>query len=221
MGVNIEQARRNMIDQQICVGGNVHSQEVLDLLAGVRREHFVPSAYAAFAFADIEIPLPCGENMLTPITEARLLQAIAPKQHERVLEIGAGSGYMAALLAHRARHVITIEIEPTLQAFAQNNLAAYGVANVEVVLGDGTQGLGDAEAAYDVIVISGALSVLPEAFLRQIKVGGRIAAFLGDAPLMRAQIITRTTEKGYATVNLFETCIKPLREATKLSRFRF
>jgi len=219
--MNIEQARRNMIDRQICVGGNVHSQEVLDLLAGVRRECFVPPAYAAFAFADIEIPLPCGENMLTPMTEARLLQAIAPRQHERVLEIGTGSGYMAALLAHRARHVTTIEIEPSLQAFAQNNLAAYGVANVEVTLGDGAQGWGTAEAAYDVIVLSGALPVLPEAFLRQIKVGGRIAAFLGDAPLMRAQIITRIAETGYAAVTLFESCIQPLREATKLSRFRF
>jgi protein-L-isoaspartate(D-aspartate) O-methyltransferase len=219
--MNLEQARRNMIDQQICVGGNVHAHEVLDLLSVVRREHFVPVAYANFAFADVEILLPCGENMLTPTTEARIFNAIAIKQHERVLEIGAGSGYMAALLAHRARHVTTVEIEPALQKLAQKNLATYDLTNVEVVLGDGARGWSSTEEAYDVIMISGGLRSLPEAFLRQIKVGGRIAGFIGDAPAMTAKIVTRTSDNTYNTVSLFETCVKPLREAVHLSRFRF
>ena len=209
--MNLEQARTNMITQQICAGGGVHTQEVLDLLEVVKREHFVPSAFTRFAFADIEIPLPCGENMLTPTIEARILEAIAIKQHERVLEIGTGSGYMAALLAHRARFVTTVEIEPMLKELAEKNLADYALANVELVLGNGAQGWGSEEDAYDVIVISGSLPVLPDAIMRQVKVGGRISAFIGKLPVMTAQLITRTSVDAFDTRNLFETVVKPLR----------
>ena len=209
--MNLEQARTNMITQQICAGGGVHTQEVLDLLEVVKREHFVPSDLTRFAFADIEIPLPCGENMLTPMTEARILEAIAVKQHERVLEIGTGSGYMAALLAHRARFVTTVEIEPALKELAEKNLANYALANVELVLGNGARGWGSEEEAYDVIVISGSLPVLPDAMVRQVKVGGRIAAFIGKMPVMTAQLVTRTSVAACDTRNLFETVVKPLR----------
>ena len=209
--MNLEQARTNMITQQICAGGGVHTQEVLDLLEVVKREYFVPSAFANFAFADIEIPLPCGENMLTPTIEARILEAIAIRQHERVLEIGTGSGYMAALLAHRARFVTTVEIEPMLKELAEKNLADYALANVELVLGNGAQGWGSEEDAYDVIVISGSLPMLPDAIMRQVKVGGRISAFIGKLPVMTAQLITRTSVDAFDTRNLFETVVKPLR----------
>ena len=209
--MNLEQARTNMITQQICAGGGVHTQEVLDLLEVVKREHFVPSDLTRFAFADIEIPLPCGENMLKPTTEARILEAIGVKQHERVLEIGTGSGYMAALLAHRARFVTTVEIEPALKDLAEKNLANYALANVELVLGNGTQGWGSEEEAYDVIVISGSLPVLPDVLVRQVKVGGRIAAFIGKMPVMTAQLVTRTSVAACDTRNLFETVVKPLR----------
>jgi len=218
--MNVEQARSNMIEQQIRAGGAVRDQDVLDLLEVVKREHFVPPAYASFAFAEMEIPLPCGQNMLTPMVEARILEAVAVKRHERVLEIGAGSGYMAALLAHRARHVTTVEIEPELKALAENNLAAYDIANVDVRIGDGAVGWGGVANQYDVIVISGALPQLPDAFLQQIKVGGRIAAIIGEAPFMVAQVITRTSETTYDTLKLFETDVKPLRSAEALSRFR-
>ncbi|MDR3482347.1 MAG: protein-L-isoaspartate O-methyltransferase [Burkholderiaceae bacterium] len=218
--MNIEEARVNMIKQQIRPWG-VLAADVLDLLEVVKREAFVPAAYKELAFSDTEIPLPCGENMLTPLFEARVLQEVNLRKHENVLEIGAGSGYMAALLADRARHVTTLEIEPTLKALAEQNLKAYGVGNVEVVQADGAQGWSGNGGPFDVIVISGSLPFLPNAFLQQIKVGGRILATVGEAPVMSAQLITRVSETTFETKKLFETCIKPLRNALQSSHFKF
>jgi protein-L-isoaspartate(D-aspartate) O-methyltransferase len=209
--MNIEQARFNMIEQQIRPW-NVLDTDVLDLLLVVKREDFVPAAHKALAFVDTEIPLPGGEAMLTPKVEARLLQEVAVKKHENVLEVGAGSGYMAALLAHKARHVTTVEILPELKSLAEANLARAGVTNVTVELGDGAQGWTKG-APYDVIVISGALETLPEAFLKQLKVGGRLAAIIGTAPVMSAQIVTRVSETAYDTVKVFETNVKQLTTA--------
>ncbi len=217
--MNIEQARFNMIEQQIRPW-NVLDQDVLELLMVVKREDFVPPAYKALAFVDTEIPLPGGEAMFTPKVEARLLQEVQVKKHENVLEIGAGSGYMAALLAHKARHVTSIEIKPELKELAQANLTRAGVSNVSVELGDGSQGW-TAGAPFDVIVISGGLEALPEAFLKQVKVGGRIAAIIGEAPVMTAQVITRVSETAYDTVKVFETNVKLLSDSVKHSRFTF
>ncbi|RZI41403.1 protein-L-isoaspartate O-methyltransferase [Herbaspirillum sp. HC18] len=220
--MNIEKARFNMIEQQIRPW-NVLDADVLDLLTVVKREGFVPPAYRNLAFMDTQIPLPGGENMFMPKLEARILQEVAPKKHESVLEIGAGSGYMAALLAYKARHVTTVEIDPTLKALAQKNLADNGVGNVEVVLGNGAQGWTNqgTETPYDVIVISGSLQVLPDAFLKQIKVGGRIFAIVGESPVMSAQIITRVSDTAYDTVKVFETDVKALRDAPVPSQFTF
>lgn len=217
--MNIEQARFNMIEQQIRTW-DVLALDVLDLLQVVKREDFVPVAYKNLAFFDTEIPLPGGEHMLTPKLEARLLQDVNLKKHESVLEIGTGSGYMAALLAYKARHVTTVEILPELKALAEKNLAANGVGNVTVELGNGAQGWTQG-APYDVIVISGSLPVLPEVFLQQVKVGGRIAVILGEAPVMSAHVITRVSETSYDTVKLFETNVKPLASATTPSHFTF
>lgn len=217
--MNIEQARFNMIEQQIRPW-NVLDQDVLDLLLVVKREDFVPPAYKSLAFVDTEIPLPGGEAMFTPKLEARLLQEVQLKKHENVLEIGAGSGYMAALLAHKARHVTSVEISPELKALAEANLARAGISNVTVELGNGAEGWPKG-APYDVIVISGALEVLPDAFLKQIKVGGRIAAILGEAPSMTANIITRVSDTAFDTVKVFETSVKPLSMAAKPSHFEF
>ena len=217
--MNIEQVRFNMIEQQIRPW-DVLDTEVLDLLHVVKRENFVPVAHKALAFADTEIPLPGGENMLFPKVEARLLQDVMVKKHESVLEIGTGSGYMAALLAYRARHVTTVEISPELKALAEQNLAANGVANVTVELGDGAQGWTNG-APFDVIVVSGSLPELPEALLKQLKVGGRLAVIIGQAPAMKAQLITRTGEAGYDTRTLFETSVKPLLLASRPSAFKF
>lgn len=217
--MNIEQARFNMIEQQIRPW-DVLDQDVLDLLMVVKREQFVPPAYKNLAFVDTEIPLPGGQNMLTPKLEARLLQEVGLKKHENVLEIGAGSGYMAALLAHKGRHVTSVEILPELKTLAESNLAQYGVTNVSVELGDGAQGWSSG-APFDVIVISGSLPVLPEAFLAQVKVGGRIAAIIGETPIMSAHIITRVSDTAYDTVRLFETDVKPLVSGVARSRFKF
>jgi len=215
--MNIEQARFNMIEQQIRPW-NVLAQDVLDLLTVVRREEFVPPAHRSLAFFDTEIPLPGGENMLAPKVEARILQEANVKKHEQVLEIGAGSGYMAALLASKARHVTTVELDPGLKALAEQNLSGYGVVNVSVELGNGAQGW---QGEYDVIVISGALPFLPDAFLKQIKVGGRILAIIGEAPVMSLQVITRTSDQVYDTVNVFELMAKPLHAASEPSHFTF
>ncbi|ATQ74939.1 protein-L-isoaspartate O-methyltransferase [Massilia violaceinigra] len=217
--MNIEQARFNMIEQQIRPW-NVLDQDVLDLLVVVKREDFVPAAYKTLAFVDTEIPLPGGEAMFTPKIEARILQEVAVKKHENVLEIGAGSGYMAALLAHKARHVTTVEINPELKDLAAKNLANAGVSNVTVELGNGAEGW-EKGAPFDVIVISGGLETLPEVFLKQVKVGGRIAAILGQAPVMTAHVITRVSETAYDTVKVFETNVKQLSTSVKTSHFTF
>ncbi len=222
--LDIERARFNMIEQQIRPW-EVLDQTVLDLLSVVKREDFVPPAYRNLAFIDMEIPLhvgefKSGETMLPPRVEARALQELAVRNDDLVLEIGTGSGYMAALLAHRARHVTTVEIVPELLAFAEDNLHRAHIANVKLVQGDGAQGfpLGH---ELDVIVLSGAVPFVPDAFLKQLKVGGRLLAFVGEAPVQSAELITRTDETAFATVKLFETQIKPLRNVAQRSHFRF
>jgi protein-L-isoaspartate(D-aspartate) O-methyltransferase len=217
--MNIEQARFNMIEQQIRPW-DVLDAEVLELLHVVKRENFVPAAHKALAFADIEIPLPGGESMLAPKIEARLLQDLGLKKHEAVLQIGAGSGYLAALLSHKARQVTAVELSPELKAMAEKNLADNGITNVTVELGDGAQGWASG-APYDVIVVSGSLPVLPETMLQQLKVGGRLAVIIGQAPAMKAQLITRTGEAGYDTRTLFETNVKALASAVAPSQFKF
>ncbi|WP_150612014.1 protein-L-isoaspartate O-methyltransferase family protein [Pandoraea terrigena] len=222
--MNYEQARFNMIEQQIRPW-DVLDQEVLNLLKLVKREEFVPTAQRALAFTDVELPLPGAaiadksQHMMFPRVEARILQALAPKKHENVLEIGTGSGYMAALLAYNAHHVTSIEFDANLAQAAQQTLRANGVTNVEVVNADGAQGW-SAAAPYDAIAISGGLVELPQAFLDQLKVGGRLAAFIGGSPVMEAVLITRVSETEYRRENLFETQVAYL-VATQPSRFKF
>ncbi len=221
--MNLEQARRNMIEQQIRTW-DVLDTDVLNTLVAVRREEFVPAAHRSLAFIDTEIPLPCGQNMLAPKLEARLLQEAGLGHDELVLEIGAGSGYMAALLAQHARHVVTVEIEPELKALAEQNLKANRVGNVTVELGDGARGWaghGKQSAPYDVILLSGSVPVVPEAFLSQLRVGGRLLAVVGDAPVMSACLVTRRTDDAWDTQKLFETSVRPLRNAVRPTAFSF
>lgn len=221
--MNIEQARFNMIEQQIRPW-DVLDTDVLDLLLVVKREAFVPAAYRALTFADSEISLPGGENMLTPKLEARIMQELAVQKHENVLEIGAGSGYMAALLAHKAHHVTTVEINPELKAMAEKNLSDYGVTNVKVDESNGAQGykgLLQANALYDVIVVSGSVQVVPESLLAQLKVDGRMFVVVGTLPAMTAQIIARTSKVNFEKIGKFETIIKPLRNVPAPSSFKF
>ena len=221
--MSVEQARFNMIERQIRTW-EVLDQDVLDLLYAVRREEFVPAAYRELAFSDLEIPLyegaDEGERMMQPKVEARILQELAVRKYESVLEVGTGSGYLSALLAARAHHVYSVEINPRLKAFAEENLRRSGVENVTVELGDSAQGW-QSHAPYDVIVLTGSTPILPLSFTAQLKTGGRLFAVVGDPPVMEARLITCVGQGSHHTIDLFETCLAPLRNAAQPGRFRF
>lgn len=217
--MNIEQARFNMIEQQIRPW-EVLDPQVLDLLFVVKREDFTPDAYRNLAFADLEIPLGDGQIMLAPKIEAKLLQEVTLKKTDKVLEIGTGSGYMAALLAARAEHVVSVEIRPELAAQAKANLERAGVSNVTVEVGNGADGW-SSRGPYDVIVLSGSVPAIPASLLAQLRVGGRLAAIVGQAPVMEAQLVTCTAEGVYSTNNLFETVVPPLDGVAAATAFAF
>jgi protein-L-isoaspartate(D-aspartate) O-methyltransferase len=228
--MNYEQARFNMIEQQIRPWEVIDSQ-VLSLLAVVRREDFVPLAHKALAFVDMEIPLPPQQNpsqcMLSPKIEARILQDLAVQKHESVLEIGTGSGYMAALLAHRAQKVITLEIEPTLAQFARENLQQAGIYNCEVRIGDGAAELTPAgdndtlQGPFDVIALSGSVAEVPAALLSRLKIGGRLSAIVGFEPMMRATLVTRVAEDAWRTTQAWDTVAPRLLNFPEPSKFAF
>ena len=217
--MNIEQARFNMIEQQIRPW-EVLDPEVLDLLFVVKREDFVPAAYRNLAFADMEIPIGSGQVMLAPRVEARLMQELGIRKTDKVLEIGTGSGYMAALLAACADQVVTVESRPEIADFARQNLERAGVANVTIEIGDGANGWAQ-RGSYDAIVVSGALPSLPDALLKQLRLGGRLAAIVGEAPVMEAQLVTCSAEGVYNTINLFETVVPALDSGNAITGFSF
>ena len=217
--MNIEQARFNMIEQQIRPW-DVLDPQVLDLLFVVKREDFVPAAYRNLAFADMEIPIGSGQAMLAPKIEAKMLQELGIKKTDKVLEIGTGSGYMAALLAARAEHVVTVEIRPEIAATAKENLARAGIGNVSIEVGNGIDGWSQ-RGPYDAIVVSGSVPSVSPSLLKQLRVGGRLAVITGEAPVMEAQLITCTAEGTYNTVNLFETVVPVLDGADAKDQFSF
>jgi protein-L-isoaspartate(D-aspartate) O-methyltransferase len=217
--MNVEQARANMVEQQIRTW-EVLDQEVLDLLYVVPREEFVPEQHRALAFSDLEIPIGEGERMWQPKLEARVLQELALRKTDRVLEVGTGSGYLTALMAHRAAEVCSVEIRPGLAAFGRANLERHGADNVVPEIGDAARGWGR-HAPYDAIVLTGSTPVLPLAFLEQLNPGGRLFAVVGEAPAMRARLVTCTAPGASRGVDLFETVIRPLANAEQPRRFRF
>jgi protein-L-isoaspartate(D-aspartate) O-methyltransferase len=217
--MNFEQARFNMVEQQIRPW-EVLDQDVLDLLYAVPREDFVPPAYRALAFTDMEIPIGEGERMMPPKMEARILQDLAVKKSDHVLEVGTGSGYLTALLAHRAARVHSVEIKGRLAEFGRGNLNRHGVDNVTLETGDAARGWA-AQAPYDVIVLTGSTPVLPASILGQLAPGGRLFAIVGDAPVMVAKLFTCSAPGSFASVELFDTVIAPLANAERVSRFEF
>jgi len=217
--MNIEQARFNMIEQQIRPW-DVLDKGVLGLLAIVRREDFVPPAYKALAFVDTEVPLPEGEAMLPPRVEARMLQELQVQRHERVLEIGAGSGFMAALLGHRAQSVISLEVKPALAKFATDNLRRSGASNVTVVQADGSHGYAS-EGPFDAILLSGSVSKVPEELLKQLKPGGRLVAIEGDEPVMAAVRYTANADGTFSRASLFDLDAPRLVGFPEPARFHF
>ena len=217
--MNIEQARFNMIEQQIRPW-DVLDSSVLSLLAVVKREDFVPPAYRALAFVDTEVPLPEGQAMLAPRVEARLLQELKVQRHETVLEIGAGSGFVAALLGHRAREVITLENRPVLARMAADNLRRAGVANVQVREADGRDGLAEA-GPFDAIMLSGSVSGVPASLLAQLKPGGRLIAIEGAEPMMHATLYTKQGDGACSRAVLFDTVAPRLDGFAEPTRFHF
>jgi protein-L-isoaspartate(D-aspartate) O-methyltransferase len=217
--MDIERARFNMIESQIRTW-EVLDQTVLDTLFAIRREEFVPTRHRPLAFVDMEIPIDHGEVMLAPKLEARLLQELTLRKSERVLEVGTGSGYMTALLAALAGHVCSVELHSDLSAGAAAKLAARGIDNVTLEVGDAGRGW-TRHAPYDAIVLTGSVPILPAPWRGQLAPGGRLLAVVGDPPVMTARLITRVTEGAYNDTGLFETCIAPLRNVPQPERFVF
>ena len=231
--MNYEQARFNMIEQQIRPWEVLDSQ-VIALLAVIKREDFVPTAYRSLAFADMEIPLSShskklpGQCMLSPKVEARILQDLAVQKHEKVLEIGTGSGYMAALLGHRGQTVISLEIDPNIAETARGNLQRAGIYNAEVRTGDGAANFTKSvsktdplKGPFDVIVLSGSVSEVPASLLGLLKTGGRLSAITGDEPVMRATLITRVGEAAWRTTQAWDTVAPRLLSFPEPSKFSF
>jgi len=214
--MNLEQARANMVEQQIRTW-EVLDQDVLDLLYLVPRELFVPAAHRALAFSDLEIPIGHGERMWQPKLEARVLQELNLRKTDRVLEVGTGSGYFTALLAHRSAQVASVEINPALAEFGRANLERHGADNLVLEVGDAARGW-PSHAPYDVIVLTGSTPVLPAAFLEQLAPEGRLFAVVGEAPAMAARLVVAG---GQGVTDLFETVIRPLANAEHPSRFKF
>lgn len=216
---NVEQARFNMIEQQIRPW-NVDDAAVLQLLSIVKREDFVPVAQKALAFADMAIALPGQQSMLPPRVQARLLHDATVMPTDKVLEIGAGSGFMTALLANQAQRVISLEINPELADMARANLQHAGIHNAEVRLGDGVNGAA-ADAPFDVIVLGGSVAQVPDSLLNQLKIGGRLVGIVGDQPIMRALTITRTSETNFKTDEKWDHNAPRLVNFLQPSTFKF
>ncbi len=217
--MDMERARYNMVEQQIRPW-DVLNQDILDLLFKVRREDFVPEAHRALAFVDMEIPLGHGQAMWTPKLEARVIQELAIRPTDRVLEIGTGSGYLTALLASEATDVVSVDIVTEFTTAATDKLRAHGFNNIVLHSGDAARDWPD-EAGFDVIVLTGSTPLLSDAYRRRLRVGGRLFAIVGEAPVMQAQLVTCTAPGATRSVVLFETSVAPLLNAPHPAAFVF
>jgi len=215
--MNTEQARFNMIEQQIRPW-DVIDQRVLDLLSEVPREDFVPQEYRSLAFVDMNIPIGHDQVMMAPKLEARLLQALDIKPYETVLEIGTGSGYLTALLAKLSKQVYSVEIIPEFIKSAQVKLADHAIQNVTLEEGDAAQGW-PLDAPYDVVAVTGSVPLLLDSFKEILNIGGRLFIVVGDAPSMDVRLITRMGEFDWSEESLFETDLPPLINAVEPDRF--
>ncbi|MEO8444968.1 MAG: protein-L-isoaspartate O-methyltransferase [Gammaproteobacteria bacterium] len=218
MSTNVEAARTQMVNQQVRAW-DVLDPAVLAVLAQVPREQFVPPRFRSLAFADTEIPLGHGELMMTPQVEGRLLQALAIRGTDRVLEIGTGSGFLTACLARLASRVTSLEIEPELADAGRRNLRSVSTWNAEILAED-VFGYSPA-GTFDVIAVTGSLPQEDERFQHWLADGGRLFVVVGEEPLMQARLLTRQGPGQWLTTTLFETSLPALRHAAVPSHFRF
>jgi protein-L-isoaspartate(D-aspartate) O-methyltransferase len=221
MQTGVERARFNMIQQQVRPWG-VLDERVLEVMATVRREAFVPDAYQALAYADIEIPITDATAMLAPKVVAHMLQALAVQPGDRVLQIGLGTGYVSACLRELGGRVTGVEIDPALAEEARRRLEAQGVDGVHTECRDG---LGEPVPGgpFDAIAITGSMPTEAALPLLQAELapGGRLFCILGSEPVMEAVLITRVGERGFRRLALFETCAPALTNATPADVFEF
>lgn len=219
--MNIEQARFNMVEQQVRPW-DVLDQRVLDLLMTVPREAFVPDHLRALAFIDTMLPIGDGEVMLEPKLQARMVQELDIQPGDKVLEIGTGSGYLTALLANSAARVISVELNPALSDAAAQRLAVQGIENVTLAQGNAANGW-EAEQPYDVIAVTGSLPLIPPGLKESLQVGGRMFIVVGeaDAPMMEVILVTRLSADEWRQTILFETVIPPLHEFIPPRQFVF
>jgi protein-L-isoaspartate(D-aspartate) O-methyltransferase len=217
--LNFDVARRTMIDSQIRTW-DVLDERVLELVARMPREDYLPKAHRNLAFIDMNIPLGHGEVMMAPKLEARLAQELEINPTDKILEIGTGSGYMTALLASLGRHVVSVEIRPEFTAEAATKLAHHGVRNITLENGDGARGW-ERQKPYDVILITGSTPLLPETFQESLATGGCMIAIVGTAPAMDVRRIRRLGEHAFEEKSLFETVIPKLQNALEPARFVF
>ena len=212
------EVREQMIEQQVRAW-DVLDERVLDVMREVPRELFVPEELRYRAYADLEVPLPCGQHMLRPSVAGRLLQALMPAGDEAVLEIGAGSGFLTACLRVMSANVRSLEVFPELAAMARRNLASIGLHDVEVIDADALAG--PSAARYAAIAVTAAFPLYDARFERQLAVGGRLFVVVGEPPVMQARLVRRTAEEAWTTTSLFETVIDPLVNAARPPRFTF
>ena len=217
--MDYEQARFNMVEQQIRPW-EVLDAKVLDLLFKVKREDYVPQVYRSLAFVDMDIPLGHGESMWAPKIEARALQALRPAGHERALEIGTGSGYFTALLAHQASLVVTVELHEDFKREAEQRFRAHGLTNIQTRQDDAAADWGE-DGRFDVIVLTGSTPLPPERYLRRLNIGGRLFAVVGEGAAMSAWLTTCVAQGAYRRESLFETSVKALHNAPQPERFTF
>ncbi|UCC55466.1 MAG: protein-L-isoaspartate O-methyltransferase [Gammaproteobacteria bacterium] len=214
---DFEQARFNMIEQQVRPW-EVLDQRVLDVMSNTPREDFVPEKYRSLAFADINVPLGHDQVMMAPKVEGRLLQALAIKPGDSVLEVGTGSGYLTACLARLGNHVTSIEIFPEFSETAATVLTEHGIRNVTLQQGDAANGI-DSSTRYDAIAVTGSIPVNREQFHENLAIGGRLFLILGKPPVMEAVLVTRVDEAGWKQESLFETAVPPLINSEEPQRF--
>ncbi len=216
--MNQEQARFNMIEQQIRPW-NVADDDVLKIMQQIPREHFVPDNYKKLSFADIQVPLADGQQMMEPKVEGRLLQALQIKPGDKVLEVGTGSGYLTACLDWLSDEVTSIEIHEQLSQQAQQHLAAIGISDVTLIVGDVFDATPDEK--FDVIAVTGGLPAGSDYFEKMLAVGGRLFQIVGVGPAATAQLVTRVRADAFRRENLFETEIDPLQNAPAVEAFVF
>ncbi len=221
MEISTDTARFNMIQQQVRPW-DVFDEQVLETMQGVPRELFVPDAYRGLAYADVAIPIGGGQQMLEPRIVGRLLQALRLTPADKVLQIGAGTGYVTACLARLGGNVTCLELQDSLAERARANLTALGIANAEIRSGDGL-GAPPSDGPFDAIALTGSLPTADglDTLTAQLKPGGRLFAVVGEDPVMEALLIERLGEGGYRQRRLFETSIPALVNAPQPRRFVF